>query len=215
MTLRIRGRWPVALTGICLLAATSLPAAAQQYTADLVMNFGSTANAEPRTQKLYVADGKFRLENRGQVMISDGSAAHMLMPQMKSYVDLPTPMMLSQMFALGDDKDLCPHLQEAMRHTHPEQGENWGCTRVGNETVDGRSTVKYEGVSPKGEKGYFWVDPKLHGVVKTESAKGSGMELRNIKEAAQPADLFQVPADYKKFDASQMGQGMPQQNGKP
>jgi hypothetical protein len=41
------------------------------------------------------------------------------------------------------------------------------------------------------------------------------MELRNIKEAAQPAELFQIPADYKKLDASQMRQGMPQQNGKP
>jgi hypothetical protein len=207
--------WPVAATSICLVAASPLPAAAQQYTADLVMNFGSSANAEPQAQKLYVADGKFRLESRGHVLISDGSATHMLMPQMKAYLDPPASMMLGQMFALGDEKDLCARWQEAVRHAQPEQGEGWKCSRVGNDTVDGRSTVKYQATSPKGETGYAWVDPKLHAVLKTESAKGSGMELRNIKEAAQPAELFQIPADYKKLDASQMRQGMPQQNGKP
>src|SRR5690348_18133288 len=108
MTSRRRSLWPKALTGACVLAASALPAAAQQYTADLVMNFGNSANGEAQAQKLYVADGKFRLESRGHVLISDGSGTHMLMPQMKAYLDPPTPMMMGQMFAVADEKDLCP-----------------------------------------------------------------------------------------------------------
>ncbi len=30
------------------------------------------------------------------------------------------------------------------------------------------------------------------------------MELTNIKEAPQPASLFEIPADYQKMDMSEM-----------
>lgn len=82
--------------------------------------------------------------------------------------------------------------------------ENWGgCTRVGNDTLNGRSAIKYEGVSNKGEKGYIWVDTKLHCVVKTEDTSG-GIELHNIEEGSQPASLFEIPAGYTKFEMGAM-----------
>jgi hypothetical protein len=41
-----------------------------------------------------------------------------------------------------------------------------------------------------------WIDLGLKFVVKWESA-GSGVELRNIQEAQQAADLFTLPPDYE------------------
>ena len=72
--------------------------------------------------------------------------------------------------------------------------------KIGSDTVNGRSTVKYEGVSNKGEKAHIWVDTKLHCVIKADQATGGGIELRNIQEGPQPASLFEIPSGYTKFD---------------
>lgn len=74
---------------------------------------------------------------------------------------------------------------------------------MGSDSLNGRDTVKYEGVSKKGEKMHVWVDTKLHVVVKTDEG---GFELRNIQEGSQPASLFEVPAGYTKFDMGAMMQ---------
>ena len=84
------------------------------------------------------------------------------------------------------------------------QNKGGSCRKVGNETVNGRSTVKYEGTNAKGETGDVWLDPKLRFPVKWEGKNGS-WELRNIQEGTQPASLFEIPADYKKFDMPNMG----------
>ena len=92
----------------------------------------------------------------------------------------------------------------------------WTCKRIGPERVNGRSTVKYEATSPKGEHVTGWIDPKLKFLVKTESAQGRGMELRNIQEGPQQASLFEVPAGYQKMDmGDMMKRMMPQGGAKP
>ncbi len=79
------------------------------------------------------------------------------------------------------------------------------CHKVGSETVNGRSTVKYEGTNAKGEAGAMWLDSKLRFPVKWDGKNGGG-ELQNIKEGPQPASLFEIPAGYKKFDMGNMMQ---------
>jgi hypothetical protein len=80
------------------------------------------------------------------------------------------------------------------------------CRKIGNEAVNGRSTVKYEGTNADGTVSDVWIDKKLRFPVKWQG-KNSGGELRNIQEGAQPASLFTVPADYQKMDMR--GMGMP------
>jgi hypothetical protein len=94
-----------------------------------------------------------------------------------------------------------------------EQPANQGgsCHKVGNETVNGRNTVKYEGTNAKGETGFVWVDPKLRFPVKWQGKDGQGGELRNIQEGSQPASLFEIPAGYQKFDMGAMMNKMGQQ----
>ncbi len=77
---------------------------------------------------------------------------------------------------------------------------------MGNEQVNGRSTVKYEGTDSKGEKGSVWLDSKVRFPIKWQGKDGSG-ELQNIQEGPQPASLFEIPAGYNKFE---MPQGMMQ-----
>src|SRR5262245_43032933 len=119
-----------------------------------------------------------------------------------------------------DPDNPCPQWQamakESARMLNPADAEgNWTCRRVGPETVNGRSTVKFEGVTPKGEHHFGWIDPKLRFLVKSEGANGTGMELQNIKEGPQQASLFEVPAGFQKLDMGKGMQQLMQQGGKP
>jgi hypothetical protein len=51
-----------------------------------------------------------------------------------------------------------------------------------------------------------WVDQKTHMPIKTISAE-STMEMTNFKEGPQDAKIFEVPADYQKFDPAMMRGG--------
>jgi hypothetical protein len=77
------------------------------------------------------------------------------------------------------------------------------CRKIGNEAVNGRSTIKYEGTSADGDVSYVWIDPKLRFPVKWQG-KNDGGEMRNIQEGPQPASLFLVPSDYQKMDMGNM-----------
>jgi hypothetical protein len=72
---------------------------------------------------------------------------------------------------------------------------------VGDDTVNGRGAVKYEGSSGDGKKGEVWIDVKVRFLVKVVSPDGGGMELRNIHEGSSDASLFEVPSGYKKMGA--------------
>jgi hypothetical protein len=54
------------------------------------------------------------------------------------------------------------------------------CHKVGNETVSGRNTVKYEATNARGETENVWIDPKLRFPVEWKG-KDSGGEPRNTE----------------------------------
>ncbi len=200
---------PAALA-IVLIAG---PAAAQQFSADLV-----DAAGEGGSGKLYVSDGKVRMENasapgRG-TMVADTQAntAYVLMPAQKMYLDMSGSGRMTQIFTPIDPNNACPRLRELAQEAHKDAGE-WTCKRVGGEALNGRSTVKYQAGTPQGQTYLAWIDTNLKFMVKTQDPTGKGMELRNIKEGAQPASLFELPADYRKLDMSQMQQMLQQRGG--
>jgi len=76
------------------------------------------------------------------------------------------------------------------------------CKNLGEETVNGRHTVKWEvSETMRGQSGtqYVWVDAKLHCIVKMQMRQ-STMELQNIHEGPQPASLFALPTGYQVMD---------------
>jgi hypothetical protein len=67
---------------------------------------------------------------------------------------------------------------------------------VGRDVVGGRQTVKYTNRTASDvSASSVWIDANLKFVIKWESAN-IGVELRNIQEAPQTADLFNLPPDY-------------------
>lgn len=184
---------------------------AQEFSADV----HDMKRENKGISKLYAGKDKVRFEGQSQgeamgptvVIIDEAQNKNIvLMPQRHSYIEAP-PMMvkplITQFWRVDDVNDACPQWKKTAEQAGTYK--NWGsCTKVGSDSLNGRSTVKYEGVSAKGEKSFVWVDTKLHCVVKMDGTDG-GMELRNIQEGSQPASLFEIPAGYTKFD---MGSAM-------
>jgi hypothetical protein len=200
----------------CLGAALfGAPAAAQQFSAELV-DTGS-GNAGHATE-VHVSDGKLRIETPGKhrgFMLTDSKAgtSYIVMPEQRMYMDMAAMggSRMIQVLMPADPNNACPEWQEATKSAEHGADALTSCRRIGGDTVNGRSAVKYEGTTRKGEHAFAWVDPKLRFMLKTETSSGERMELRNIHEGPQPASLFAIPADFHKVDMK----GMMQRFGKP
>jgi len=196
--------------GVLLTASMAM---AQDFSADVI-----NAKDSGGIKKVYSTRDKVRYEVEGDIQAMGPVAAIVdetqknwvvLLPGKHMYIDGWPPMMqkpiITQYWHVQDVNDACPQWKKLAEQAGTTK--NWGsCTRIGSDTVGGRSTVKYEGVSSKGDKSNIWVDAKLHCVIKMDGVTGGGIELTNIKEGAQPASLFAIPAGYTRFDMGAMMQ---------
>jgi len=170
-------------------------------------------NQKPDSQaKIYFGKDKMRFESAdkdprhgGAVILNLATqTSTVVMDQQHMYMDLPQAMANQRMtynfFRTGDVENACSDWMQMAAN------KGGTCHKVGNETVNGRSTVKYEGTNAKGETGFVWLDPKLRFPVKWQNKNDKDWgELRNIHEGSQPASLFEIPAGYKKFEMPNMG----------
>ena len=187
----------------CLLAlilVAGLALAQTEFSADIV---DLQKPGTPTSARIYLAKDKMRIEP--QVNSPHGGGAFImnfatqtstiLMAQQHMYMEMPAQSQMQRQgysfFETGDVENACGDWQK-MGHT------GGSCRKVGNETVNGRNTVEYEGTSSNGDVSHFWLDPKLRFPVKWQG-KNSGGELRNIQEGSQPASLFEVPAGFTKM----------------
>ncbi|HLZ40643.1 MAG TPA: hypothetical protein VKQ11_06770 [Candidatus Sulfotelmatobacter sp.] len=189
-----------------ILAATFALAQAE-FSAEVVDNQkGDTPQA-----KIYFGKDKMRFESAKKDPRGGGAfivnlatqTSTVLMDQQHMYMEMPAQMANQRMsynfFRTGDVENACSDWLAQARN------KGGTCHKIGNETVNGRSTVKYEGTNAQGETGAVWLDPKLRFPVKWQG-KNNGGELRNIQEGVQPASLFEIPAGYTKFDMGGMMQ---------
>ena len=163
------------------------------------------------TVKIFVEGSKVRMEPQGkgnnkdsQIMIWDtaGQKSYVLAPARHMYMEIGSSMLQRaiNLWRPADVEDACPDWLKVSQQLSPGEKQAT-CRKVGSDTVNGRSAVKYEGVSGDGKKGEVWLDVKVRYLVKVVSPDGSGMELRNIHEGPSDASLFEVPSGYKKMDA--------------
>jgi hypothetical protein len=191
-----------------LILAASFVVAQAEFSAEIV---DLQKPGTPTQAKIYFAKDKMRIESQtsarsvGAIIMNFATQTSMvLMAQQHMYMEMPMQAQGQRMaysaafFQTGDVENACGDWQK-MGH----QGNS--CHKVGGETVNGRSTVKYETTTASGEVSHFWLDPKLRFPVKWEGKSSAG-ELRNIQEGAQPAGLFEVPAGFTKMDMGGMMQ---------
>lgn len=190
---------------VILIATFAL--AQTEFSAEVVEN----QKGDAPQAKIYFGKDKMRFESAkkdprgGGAMILNlaTQTSTVVMDQQHMYMEMPMQMANQRIaynfFRTGDVENACSDWAQAYRN------KGGSCHKIGSDTVNGRSAVKYEGTNANGETSTFWIDPKLRFPVKWESKNGGG-ELRNIQEGSQPASLFEVPAGYKKFDMGSMMQ---------
>lgn len=114
-----------------------------------------------------------------------------LIPQAKAYIEYP----------VGDPHAAGPALaMRDLRFYDPGNpcGNQAGlsCKKIGVETLAGRSCDHWE-LNRHGTVVNLWLDQKLHFPVKTVTDDAT-VTLSNLKEGAQNATQFQIPANYQK-----------------
>lgn len=181
--------------------------AQEDFSADIV---NDKDNGNQRHAKIFVTKDKWRIEGFSQGRMGGAVIANLntqtsniLMPDRKMYMEFPlgsgpAGQRLWSFYHARDIDDAC---SDWLKLSYNQGGT---CHKVGSDTVNGRSAVKYEGTNAKGESGTMWLDKKIAFPIKWEGKNSSG-QLENIKEGSQPASLFEIPSDYQKF---QMPPGM-------
>jgi len=188
--------------------------AQQEFSAELVNNSEKASSAP---NKIYASKDKMRFEgheqngHNGALIINFAAqTTDILIPERKMYIEStsghgPGGQRLFNLFRATNVENACEEWQKMAAKP------GGSCHKVGNDVVNGRSTVKYQDTSADGDVSYVWIDPKLRFPVKWQGKNGGG-ELRNIQEGAQPASLFEIPSDYQKM---QMPAGMPNMPQRP
>jgi hypothetical protein len=117
----------------------------------------------PTQAKVYFAKDKLRIESqehnsRGQgvfIMNFATQTSDVLMTQQHMYMEMPAQVMnqrgLYSFFQTGDVENACSDWLKM------ERNAGGSCHKVGNETVNGRSAVKYEGTNSSGEPSSVWL----------------------------------------------------------
>lgn len=196
------------LLALILLAGSALagaPAAAPQFSAELV-----TAGSSGAAGKLYVADGKVRLETPdfpdGFFLVDvNAGSAYLIRPAQRVFMEARQSTPLIRILVPLDPDDPCGQWQAMAASVGAAvAGEHWRCDRLGAETVDGRETVKYRALASDRPEHDAWVSPRLRFAVRLDTAHGDAVELRNIAEGPQPPDLFAMPPGLRKFDPQRL-----------
>jgi hypothetical protein len=201
----VNPRLPAVARGAALLLISASSLFAQsEFSAEIVNLQGS---ASQPSVKVFVTKGKMRVEDQqkaghtGAVIVDFAKGTTLvLVSEQKMYMEMPQAMGKERgiaFFRPMEVENACGELQKMAFKT------GGSCQKIGNETVNGRNAVKYEGKSAEGETSQFWIDPKLAFPVKWQG-KGGGGELANIQEGAQPASLFEIPAGFQKMDMGDM-----------
>lgn len=196
---------------LVLIFAGSFALAQAEFSASIV---DLQKPGTPSTAKIFFAKDKMRIESQsanaraggGAVIVNLASqTSTVLMPQQHMYMDMSLQSQSQRLgynfFRTGNVEDACGDWLKVGNH------QGGSCHKVGNESISGRDTVKFEATTASGVVSNFWIDPKLRFPIKWQGKNSDG-ELRNIQEGPQPASLFEIPAGYTKME---MPGGMTQQ----
>lgn len=172
---------------VIVLAASAAQAAGKEYSADMVMH---SANGDV-SGKVYASGQLLRYEMGPAVTITrlDRKTSYVLMPEQKMYMEQPMD-------------------PSAGVRAGVESEGNATLEPLGQETFDGRSVEKVK-VTTTDANGstvvYQWIDSDgLPAKVEAEDGSWS-VEYRNKAAGPQPADLFEVPADYQPLAMPDIG----------
>lgn len=187
----------------------SVPSFAQEFSADVISR---TADGKVSRSKLYQTSDKERFDSIVQLEAGKAIETHMTIDRRSKLIYLIEPqqktILVNHVLQLAGNAaasssssaNPCGQLMQMVNPMVVKQ--QFVCKQVGQESVHGRSAEKWQMESAWLGNGpaFLWVDSQVKTAVKWTLADGSSGELQNIKVGAQPASLFELPADYRRQD---------------
>jgi hypothetical protein len=125
------------------------------------------------------------------------------------FMDAKQSTRLTQIFVPVDPRDPCPQWRAAAQNAGvPGARGDWRCARAAGAgagagsgaNANANGAIEYRVDSPDQNSNLRWIDPRLGFPVKLKAADGGTIALENIRVEAQPANLFAIPAGFRKFD---------------
>ncbi|WP_245452859.1 hypothetical protein [Bradyrhizobium sp. C9] len=190
------------LFAMAVVANAPVPAAAQQFSADLLARKDDTVTAmgtlrvsdrKARIDPAALPDGFFLLDTAKPAAYFVRPAAHVYMKAMQS-----SP--LTQLFIPVDPSDPCRQWLAMAQLSAAVDLATWHCQRDGEEAIAGRNTDIYRVAAPSGLSFTGWVDRARRFPVQIRTADGTVIAADRIRDEPQPAQIFEIPAGLRKFD---------------
>jgi hypothetical protein len=207
----VRSKCAVYFSSLVFFLSVGTSLFAQEFAADIYSSSHADNSSSPR---IYVEKDKMRVESKerggrsGAAIINLATQTmDVLIPERQMYMEMaqgqgPGAQHMFSFFRIEDVDNACGQWVKMARKP------GGTCHKIGNETVNGRNAVKYEGTNTDGETSQVWIDPKLKFPIKWPSKSDMG-ELRNIQEGSQPDSIFSIPSGYQKMDMGSMMQQIP------
>jgi hypothetical protein len=203
---KTRIAWCLSVLGVLVGSGwPGISLAAQQFSADLVATVAARGAAQT-TGKIYVSNSKVRIETPdfpGGLFLLDSSAhtAYFVKPAQRVVMDAKQSTWLTQILVPLDPGDPCRQWQAMAEIAGAaDQGGQWRCDRLGIESAGEGNAIKYRAISPEGAAIDCRIDPQLGFVVSAYRDDGAAIDLKNIQEGPPPTRLFEIPANFRRFD---------------
>ena len=199
---RLQKMWPHLLGLAVALLGSGIPARAQQFSADLVI---ARDNVAPTPAgRLRVLENKVRMETPE---LADGfflvdvtkAAAYFVRPGARVFMDAQQSSRFARMFVTVDPDDPCRQWQ-AMAPKVGLAEQDWRCERVAEEAIEGRNTTVYRAVSASGQEFSGWIDRERRFPLRVKTEDGAIVTAEHVRDEPQPAESFQIPSGFRKFD---------------
>jgi hypothetical protein len=204
IVLASNGVWLSLLAVVGVLLCGRVSAQAQQFSADLVTTRGDDAAAVP-AGKLRVFNGAVRIETpelADGFFLVDGArpAAYFVRAAARVIMDARQSSQLTRIFVQVDPDDPCRQWQALARLAGAADQGDWRCERAGEGAVGGHHTTAYRAVSGAGREIVGWIDAARKFPLRIETEDGATITAGNVRDEPQPAQLFEVPQGFRKFD---------------
>ena len=197
----------VVVFGLAVSVAHAWQMKPQPFSSDIAV---TTKTGEKMPGKFYFSPPKLRMDmsSRGHdvAIITDGKTqtSDIIMAEQHMYMEVQA----------GQSNPMIPNIPKfdtSIDATNPcATRPDVTCKKLGTETVNGRTTDKWEFNDKKtNATTTTWIDQKLVFPIKSVNSDGTSVEFSNIKEGAPAAALFEVPAGYRKLDLGGMMGGTP------
>ena len=211
MRLRISGISALIFAALLLLQVATAQSIPQltPFSADMQMSSAHGGDMHEVTGKMYVSREHMRMDMQGGqrgggIVITNFATktSDMLMPEQHMYMEFSADQ------AMMNRRPGMSSIKPFRDPNNPCAGqEGMTCKNLGVEQVNGRTCDHWQITDKNGTVTNSWVDQKLHFPIKSVSGD-STWQLTNIQEGEPAANLFEIPAGYRKMDMGGMMQGM-------